>query len=784
MGGRLRRALAAAPLVLLLGPHLVTVVAAVLTAWRAGATASAVDGVTPTGLSEARRTVASIPSIRRLFHAVPLLAAAFYGLDAVTAALGRDGSALDGASNGVVVAVTEVGALLGVVAATVLLHEGARSTLRALTAAIGGFGASLLLVAVAPWTSIALAGAVGAGAGRAVTVVSLHRLLTLLLPPRVRGIGLLTATTWIGPGLLGAPIARAMADGGSSYAAILPLLAVLAVALGLIALVHGSVDGDVRALAESRAAPADTAGAVLAVRNLEAGYDGVQILFGVDVTVGAGEIVALLGTNGAGKSTLLSAVSGLVDPTGGSVWFDGRDITHVDARTSAKLGLIQMPGGRSVFPTMTVAEHYRLASWLVPDGDHVEQATAETRELFPRLAERWDQLAGNLSGGEQQMLGLSMALVSRPKLLMIDELSLGLAPAVVETLIEVVRRIHANGTAIVLVEQSVNVALTIAERAYFLEKGEVRFSGPTAELLERDDILRAVFLAERPARTRPRAETRSAPSTEPVLVAEGLVKHFGGILAVDGVGLTLHRGEILGLIGPNGAGKTTVFDLLSGFLEPDEGTVVLDGADVTRWSPDRRARAGLGRSFQDARLVPSCTVAENLALGLERHLVHRDHVAHAFALPHVRVQEANVAWTVDDLVELMGLGAFRHKLAAELSTGSRRIVDLAMCIGHHPSALILDEPSSGIAQREAEALVPLLRRIQDETGCSMLLIEHDMQLITAVSDRMLALEVGRVIAEGTPTEVTSDPRVVSSYLGTSQTAINRSTVRKPAGARS
>jgi branched-chain amino acid transport system ATP-binding protein len=232
----------------------------------------------------------------------------------------------------------------------------------------------------------------------------------------------------------------------------------------------------------------------------------------------------------------------------------------------------------------------------------------------------------------------------------------------------------------------------------------------------------------------------------------------------------LREGEILGLIGPNGAGKTTVFDLLSGFLAPTAGRVRFLGEDVTEWSPDRRARAGLGRSFQDARIFPSLTVAENIALSLERHLEVRDHVASALGLPAVRELEVDVAWTVADLVELMHLGAFRDKFVGELSTGSRRVVDLAMAIAHDPTVLVLDEPSSGIAQRETEALGPLLERIRTETGAAMLVIEHDMPLITTVSDRLLALELGRVIAEGSPEDVVRDPRVVSSYLGTEDSA--------------
>jgi branched-chain amino acid transport system ATP-binding protein len=767
-----RRRLAAVPVLLLLGPHLATLVAVAL------ALVDRTADTAQTGMAEARRTVAASTSARVALRSIPLLAAAGFGFDAIAGSLTVDGRSLGGGRW-----LVEATGVLAVLVAARSRPRHVGSSGATLVAALLGAAVAVVLVAASPVVAVASLASSAAGAARAVAVVALAGFVTAVVAPRVRSVALLTAAAWTLPGLLGVPIARSIADDAPG-AALVTIAATLAAAAAVVTRARRTADADVASASASPQPPPDAGTALLTVRGIEAGYDGLQVLFGVDIDVEPGEIVALLGTNGAGKSTLLSSVSGLLDPTAGSVWFDGRDITHVDARTTARLGLVQMPGGRSVFPTMTVAEHYKLASWLVSDAAHVSRATEETLGLFPQLADRWDELAGNMSGGEQQMLGLSMALVARPKLLMIDELSLGLAPAVVETLIDVVRRIQAGGTAVVLVEQSVNVALTIADRAYFLEKGEVRFSGPTAELLERDDILRAVFLTERSTRTGRRR--RAAPvqvAPRPVLEVDGIVKRFGGIVAVDGVSFTLGRGEILGLIGPNGAGKTTVFDVLSGFLDTDEGRVVLDGVDITRWSPDRRARAGLGRSFQDARLVPSCTVAENLALGLERHLVHRDHLAHALSLPHVRVQEANVAWTVDDLVELLGLGAFRHKLASELSTGSRRIVDLAMCIGHHPTVLILDEPSSGIAQREAEALAPLLRNIQDETGCSMLLIEHDMQLIADLSHRMLALEVGRVIAEGTPAEVMADPRVVSSYLGTNDAAINRSSVQRGSGRR-
>jgi ABC-type branched-subunit amino acid transport system ATPase component/ABC-type branched-subunit amino acid transport system permease subunit len=518
--------------------------------------------------------------------------------------------------------------------------------------------------------------------------------------------------------------------------------------------------------------------AVLVCRGVDVGYDGVQVLFGVDLHLRRGEVLALLGTNGAGKSTLLRAVSGLSRASAGSIVLSGRDITHATPAQRVAAGIVQVPGGRAVFPTVTVADHFRAARWMVKGQDahaRADAAQAQVLEWFPRLQERWDGLAGNLSGGEAQQLAVGMAFIAEPELLIIDELSLGLAPAIVEQLLEIVRLVNARGTSIILVEQSVNVALTVADRAYFMEKGEVRYSGPTAELLERGDILRSVFL-EGAATTPPRLELVPVPEEDRPVVLEtrDLSVAFGGVRAVDHVSLDLRGGEILGLIGPNGAGKTTLFDLVSGFLVPSTGSVHFQAEDVTRLGPAGRGELGLGRSFQDARIFSSLTVAENIAVSLERHLAVRDHLAAALCLPDVRVVERHIAWTVVDLVELLRLGDYRDSFVRELSTGTRRIVDLAMALAYDPTVLLLDEPSSGISQKEAESLGPLLLRIRDETGCGMLLIEHDMPLITSVSDRLIALELGAVIAVGTPDEVIHDPRVVASYLGGDAATINRS----------
>ncbi len=234
---------------------------------------------------------------------------------------------------------------------------------------------------------------------------------------------------------------------------------------------------------------------MLSARGVRFSYGQLQVLFDVDFTVDDGEMVALLGTNGAGKSTLLKVVSGIGLPQGGTVRFRGENITYLDAERRLRLGITQVPGGRAVFGNLDVIENMRAFGYAVKGSRRdIDEAIERSLTAFPRLRERRGSLASTLSGGEQQMLGLSKALILKPRLLLIDELSLGLAPIIVGQLLEMVRAINAEGTAVVLVEQSVNIALSLVDHAYFMEKGQMRFDGPAQDLLGREDLLRAVFL--------------------------------------------------------------------------------------------------------------------------------------------------------------------------------------------------------------------------------------------------------------------------------------------------
>lgn len=668
----------------------------------------------------------------------------------------------------------------GPVADRLMAHKPSRLVvIQAVLMLVGGV--SLLIMVIAPSLVYVVILQIILGFAGATVAPATAVLYARIVPAQFRGIGMQIYAPFAVLGLILGPILTGYADNqwgiGGALIAFSPIYLLGGIIFWTSA---SSVARDIRAaelanIADQVVQAAKAAGRTKMVvcRGVEVEYAGVQVLFGVDLDVDEGEAIALLGTNGAGKSTLMRAMCGLHEASNGAVFLDGIEVTHAPAHELARRGIIMMPGGQAVFPQMTVEENLRTASYsLRDDTDEVDQRMAKIFDYFPVLRDRRHQRAGTLSGGEQQMVAMSQALLMRPRLLLIDELSLGLAPAVVDQLLAIVREIKAQGTTIVLVEQSLNIALTIAERAVFMEKGEIRFDGPTDELLGRPDLVRAIFMGAASAGgARPRG--RQSDDRSVVLQANGLSVSFGGVHALSDVSIDVAAGEAVGIIGPNGAGKTTLFDALSGYLRPDAGLVTLDEDDVTRLSPDARARHGLGRSFQSALLFPALTVRETIAVAYERRTAKSAVLAAVWA-PQVRSSERRIRQRVDGLIELLGLQAFADKFIRELSTGTRRAVEIACIMAAEPKVLLLDEPSSGLAQAEAESLGPALSRIVKDTGCGLLIIEHDLALVMSVSHRMVAMDLGAVIATGTPDDVCSDPRVVESYLSASVDSLQRS----------
>ena len=525
------------------------------------------------------------------------------------------------------------------------------------------------------------------------------------------------------------------------------------------------------------AGPPDNERAIIELNSVDAGYTRyAKVLQDVDIGIAQGEIVALLGTNGAGKTTVLRVVAGLLPPTKGTICFIGRDVEDLGARDRLLAGLVTLLGGRGAFSSLTVKENLRLATWMArrhhKDPVFAAAATERVLTLFPVLGERLEQRAGSLSVGEQQMLVLAQALLCRPKLLMIDELSLGLAPSVVVQMLDVIRALAASGVTVVIVEQSVNVATAISGRAIFMERGRVRFSGPTPDLAQQPHLLRSVFVhaAQRAERRTPGATSGNAAADQmaPAFAVTDVSKRFGKLAALRNLSLQIGGGEILGIIGANGAGKTTLFDVCSGFVAPDRGTVAMHGHDITGLSAARRADRGLGRVFQNGRLFPSLTVVEALTTSLEQSARVRDPRPTETDSTSPPTSRKELLSRVEEVIVEMGLERFRDTLILELSSGTRRVVELACAVAHHPKVLLLDEPTAGISQYEGEALGELLLGIRDQTGTTFVIIEHEIPLVSSIADRLVCIHLGEVISEGSTTEVLNDSAVVAAYMGTDE----------------
>lgn len=230
---------------------------------------------------------------------------------------------------------------------------------------------------------------------------------------------------------------------------------------------------------------------VLQIKDLQISYGGIEAVRGISFNVKAGEVVTLIGANGAGKSSTLRAISGLVKPKAGTVIFEGEDITGKDSNAIVSKGLMMVPEGRRIFPNLTVLENLKIGAYL--RNDDLEADLETVYGYFPRLKERSWQAGGTLSGGEQQMLAVGRALMGRPKLLMMDEPSLGLAPIVVQGIFEIINRIHEAGTTVLLIEQNANMALHVADRAYVIENGKISMEGTGKELLA-DEKVREAYL--------------------------------------------------------------------------------------------------------------------------------------------------------------------------------------------------------------------------------------------------------------------------------------------------
>lgn len=463
----------------------------------------------PISLSVAFERLKQIRSFYYFLVGMAALGLALFSAPLFLSLYFHDELGLDAFERGVIGTIVAVPTLLAIAIAgrraDALFRRSPPAAMAFVGLLIALFGGGLIVAIWMPnvWSVVPLL-ALSTACARAAFVI-LPAVVSTIIPYRLRarGTALIGIYVFLFGSFFGAVLTGLLSDAyGTRTALTVVVLPSALIGGALIAMGARHIRGDMAMVVEElreeqeeriRRQAADARTPVLQIRNLDFSYGKVQVLFDVGLDVHEGETLALLGTNGAGKSTLLRVISGLGVPERGVIRLRGRTVTYADAELRVRIGIVQLIGGGATFGPLTVRDNLRTAAFIY-DRHEQRRRVDHVLELFPILRERLDTGAAELSGGQQQMLALAMTMVHEPEVLIIDELSLGLAPIVVQQVLEVVQRLREAGTTMIIVEQSLNVALAIADRAIFMEKGQVRFEGSTAELVARDDLARAVFL--------------------------------------------------------------------------------------------------------------------------------------------------------------------------------------------------------------------------------------------------------------------------------------------------
>lgn len=525
---------------------------------------------------------------------------------------------------------------------------------------------------------------------------------------------------------------------------------------------------------------------VLDVDRLTVRYGANHAVKNLGFELSAGKTVALLGSNGAGKTSLMRAITGTLGFHGGSVEngavrLFGRDVTTADPAAISHAGVALVPEGRRVFKEMTVEENLLSGALSLPRGVARREVLAETYDQFPVLAERRKQAAVLLSGGEQQIMAIGRAMMSRPRLLLVDEPSLGLAPVMVDRIAEVLAGIRDRGTTILLSEQNPSIALDLADRVVVLRVGSAVLDAAPTEIAGVEQLRDLYLGVENVESAEAELETVAASSGAPqpgrihrerthrdgrhtALSVQQVGVKFAGLTALDDVSFDVDEGSVFAVIGPNGAGKSTLFNVISGFYRATSGRVTHGDHLLTSLRPHEISRLGIARTFQNLELSEENTVLDNILLGC--HLTSRAGVvATALRLPAVRREHRELERRAREAADVVGLGGDLDHTCGSLSYGLRKRVEIARALVGKPRVLLLDEPVAGMTADEIAEMQEVIARAHEELDLTILLIEHDIEFTLRLADEVAVLDFGRMIARGAPDEIRRDPLVHAAYLG-------------------
>lgn len=520
---------------------------------------------------------------------------------------------------------------------------------------------------------------------------------------------------------------------------------------------------------------------ILEIKNIEVVYNNVILaLHDVSLNVPKGKIVALLGANGAGKSTTLKAISTMLASDGGKVTkglinYDGTPIENQKPTDLVSMGMVQVLEGRRCFGHLTVEENIISGAYSrhLSKAD-INQELEKIYSYFNRLTKIRKNQAGYTSGGEQQMIAVARAMMAKPKLLLLDEPSMGLAPQLVAEIFHIVKELNEKeGVSILLSEQNTNIALRNADYAYILETGYVMLEGSTKSLINNDKVKELYLGISKEGRKSFKdvfedkkviTHARNFPIGDPILELENISLSFGGVKAITNISFNVLKHEIRAIIGPNGAGKSSMLNCINGIYKPQIGTISYEGEVLNKIDPNMMAQKGISRTFQNLALFKRMSVLDNILVGRKLHTLS-SFLDVAFLLPRSRKEEEINREKCEEIIRFLEIEHFKDTSVAKLPYGIQKKVELGRALATEPKVLLLDEPMAGMNVEEKREMCRFILKVNDELGTTIVLIEHDMGVVMDISDRVVVFDYGKVIADGSPDEVSSSQLVIDAYLG-------------------